>query len=104
MPRRLSQADWNRFHNAAAKRAERIMRAYAGGDLTISEWTEKFTSFVEDRHGYAAYMGRRRGGDFTPRHDGDRDFGRLAAESQHPFIDRFAEDLRSGRYISEETG
>lgn len=104
MPRRTSQANWNRFHNAATKRAERIMRDWESGSLTTEEWKRKFQAFVDDRHGYAAYLGRRRGGDFTPRHDGDRDFGRLAGEGQAQFIERFADDLRGNRYFDEATG
>lgn len=103
MPRRTSQHDWNRFSRAATKRGERITNGWLKGDLTTSEWKEQFQAFVEDRHGYAGYLGRRRGGDFSPRHDGDRDFGKLAGEDQTDFIARFADDLDKGRYLDPDT-
>jgi hypothetical protein len=99
--RRLSQADWNRFHGAATKRAEKISNQFISGKITAEVWREKFETFLADRHGYAAYMGRRRAGDFTPRHDGDKEFGAGQAETQKVFVDDFENALRTGKYLSE---
>jgi len=105
MPKRIpTQHEYQRFHRATDRRVRNMFHKWGNGAMETEALREKFTTLLGDRHAFAGYLGRRRGGDGDPYDDHDTRFGQLAAESQEPYLDAFFADLEGGRYVDPATG
>jgi hypothetical protein len=102
MHTRPNQAEFDAL--LAHKRAEvkDLARHLVAGTLGPQEWADRMRAALVTGHARAGYLGRTRGGDVAPFDADDTEFGRMVADDEQPFLDRFRQDLESGRYEDED--
>lgn len=98
-----SQSELDRVIRGTRKRILGIVKKYRDGDLTPGEFGDRMALLLEERHGRAAVLGRRRAGQFGPRNATDNLMGSIAVDGESEFLRDFVEALESSRYTDPET-
>ncbi len=98
---RPTQGNLDLAVGTARRAADDAARAYAK-DGDAGAFSERMIDLMKTGHTRAAVIGRQRAGDFAPEESDDAGFAELIVEGEQPFLDAFAGDLRSGRYVDED--
>lgn len=102
MPRRPAQAAFNNLYSSTARALSGHVDRLTRGDLDTQEWREKSHRTLEQKHARAAYLGRKRGGDFSDFNDADVEFGISVAADEAEFLADFAAEIEAGDYTDAE--
>lgn len=108
---RPSQGQFNRFIEGARKNVAQQVEGYFGAVReavsTVKSFIDGFKTYLEGRHGRAAYFGRARAGDTATdmiSRSEDQAYGIEAMRQDAKFLRGFQRDLEMGRYGDEASG
>jgi hypothetical protein len=71
-------------------------------NVAIDRFGERMIDFLTRAHSQAAYLGRYRAGDTSPKDGDDLAFAMRVVRGEDVFLARFEDALRAGRYTNED--
>lgn len=100
--RRPSQAAYNKLQGKADRQAAKLAGRVSRGTITPDVWADLFIDTLQERHSDAAALGRQRAGIAGARNGDDEDLGAAVATDEWRFLQSFRDDIKNGRYDSED--
>lgn len=100
--RKATQAAFSALVLAVLARMNRQFDRYGAGRIHLEDLHSNLRDVLANGHARAAYLGRSRAGDTSPFDEDDRAFGGHVADGEQAWLEPFMEDVRAGRYGTEE--
>lgn len=97
-----TDSDFAAFLKGIAGQSDALIDDLAAGKLTPREWADAFKWLLNDGHGSAWVLGRRRAGDLSAVTVDDEIIGIGYGDSQADFLLGFLADLEGERYLDED--
>lgn len=105
-PSRPNQAQFAKVCRATGRKLDRLAQQLAAGDLRLTDFQELCLDVLEEGHGLAAALGRRRAGDPVLVDGLDALRARQVMRNEREYFKAFVEQLRDKdkRYVDPEFG
>jgi hypothetical protein len=96
------RAQFNRVRVELPRSLGGVLTRLHDGGLDDSDALGDGKQTLADAHSNAVYLGRRLAGSDSPYGDFDIEFGKLVAEEQSQFLEKFIADVQGGSYTDDD--
>lgn len=80
----------------------KLIKQLAGNEITLGEFEARVEALLFESHARASVIGRNISGDLTPMTAEDRLLASLVVDGEKRFLNKFINDIRSGKYTLED--